>query len=273
MISLISNLTFAVKLPENLHITEQVKKDIKQVSALKIDKKYKEFVYNKEFAKLLHLDKSKAIKMPKDMYGAGVTIEEVSPETDERFAQYKVKFHLFVKHNDDYALPEDRWGDWFGASKMQDEIEQVIGKDEVPLNQDFMMDYNMRSFIGNDDLASNENIPDNYYVRAGSLVLNKYQKNAYNGIDYISYGIDGPNFPKFNQNISIWLRKSNGRDYRYSSSGPTIAKDFYNFQIPKILRKNSCNYSQKAYLQNIWNLSLEYDLNTFLSSNDFFCKE
>ena len=81
-ISLISSLSFAVKLPENISISDELKKDIKEVSALKIDKKYKDFVYNKEFAKLLKLNESKAIKMPKDMYATGVTIEEVSPETE-----------------------------------------------------------------------------------------------------------------------------------------------------------------------------------------------
>jgi len=270
-ISLISNLTFAVNLPENLQISDQVKKDIKQVSALKIDKKYKEFVYNKEFAKLLHLDESKAIKMPKEMYGAGVTIEEVAPETDERFAQYKVKFHLFVKHNDDYALPEDRWGDWFGASRMHKEIEEVVGQNEIPLNQDFMMDYTMRSFIGNDDLESNDNIPGNYYISAGSALFDKYQKNAYKGIDYISYAIRSSSVPKGHKNISIWLRKKNGPDYGYSSSGPKVAKYFYNFQFPNTLLKKSCKYLQKVYLQNRWNLSMEYHISYLENKNDYQC--
>ena len=67
IISLISNITYSVNLPENLKLTEQNKKDIAKVTALKIDKKYKAFVYNKEFAEILHIDKNQAITMPKDM--------------------------------------------------------------------------------------------------------------------------------------------------------------------------------------------------------------
>lgn len=252
-ISLISNISFAANLPESLSIPDNIKKEIVQVSALKIGKKHKEFVYNKEFADLLQIDKSKAIKMPKDMYAAGITFEEESSETDKKYVEYKVKFHIFVKHNDDYALPDDSWGDWYASMKMQRDMRDLVGKTEVYPDNDFRMKYSMNSFISNDYLEVDENIDDNYYIRAGSAIYDKYQKNVYKNIDYISYYIFSGSIPKANKNISIWIKKRKGPDFKYSSSGPKIAKDFYHFSLPNQLKKNSCKYMQKVYLEYNWN--------------------
>ena len=196
--------------------------------------------------------------MPKDMYAAGITVEEESPETDKKYAEYKVKFHIFVKHNDDYALPDDSWGDWYGSMKMRRDIEDLIGESDVYPNNKYRIKYSMNSFISDDYLETNEKIDDNYYIRAGSAIYDTYQKNAYKNIDYISFYIFSSSIPKLNKNISIWIKKKEGPDFRYSSSGPTIAKDFYHFSLPNKLKKNACKYMQKIYL--------EYNFNEVLSN-------
>lgn len=246
----IKNL-FAVKIPEDLDITDSIKQDIEKISKLKIDKKFSSFVYDAEFAKQAELDIKKAVKLPENMHGAGISVVEYKPETDKRFAEYNCRIHFILKNKDDYWLPKDSYGSWFDIRNISDGIEELTGADNVQFGY-VAQDYSMRSFIGN----VTKNSTANMQIRAGSIILNKYMKNIYPGMTYVEYYKGCSFFPEISEGVSIWLEKNNGPDFQVQTAIPLLYKFFYEFQLPQKLLLDSCQYIQKAYNQRDWNLAL-----------------
>ena len=235
-------------------ISDEIKKDMAKVQALKIDKVYRSFVYNKEYADILKIDKSKAIVMPKDMYAAGITIDEKKPETETRFAEYDIRLHLFVKHQDDYALPKGDFGDFRAYLKFNSELRDFAHSRELYQYQNVADEFSMKHFISNDDYDIKP-IHDNDYINAGSAFLYRFYRNISPGVDYFEYHFFSDSMQKtaLKQNTSIWIEKEGRPDFQYSSSGVQRAKDFYQFSIPKKLNENKCVFIQKIHMKRHWN--------------------
>ena len=247
----IKNL-FAVKIPEDLDITDSIKQDIEKISKLKIDKKFSTFVYDAEFAKQAELDIKKAVKLPENMHGVGISVVEYKPETEKRFAEYDCKIHFILKNKDDYWLPKDSYGSWFDARNIRDGVEELTGADNAQYGH-IVQDYSMRSFIGN----VTKNATSNMQIRAGSVLLNKYMKNIYTNMTYVEFYHSCGFFPEMNEGISVWIENSTGPDFQVQTATPLLYKFFYEFQIPKKLLINSCKYIQKAAAFIDWNMAIQ----------------
>ena len=247
----IKNL-FAVNIPKDLDITDSIKQDIEKISKLKIDKKFSSFVYDAEFAKQAELDIKKAVKLPENMHGAGISVVEYKPETDKRFAEYNCKIHFILKNKDDYWLPKDSYGSWFDVRNIRDGVEELTGADNAQYGH-IVQDYSMRSFI---DKSFKQSLPNNQ-IMGGSLILSKYLKNIYSDMTYVEYYQSCAFFPEIDKGISVWLEKTHGPNFKIQTATPLFSKFFYELKIPNKILLNSCKYIQKSAALRDWNLALQ----------------
>jgi len=241
----------AVTIPKDLYITDKIKKDIEEVSKLKINKKFSTFAYDSAFAKNAGLDIKKSVKLSENVHGVGISIEELKPETKTRFADYQCNIFFIIKNRNDYWLPKDSFGSWFEARKISDELEEMTGVEYIPYGH-VVNDYSMREFVG----PSAENLPPSKTINGGSVVLEKYIKDIYPGMSYVNFKKYCSSFPEYKTGVSVWLEKSSGPDFQIQTAVPIFSKFFYELNVPNDILKTSCKYIQKSASNKNWNLSI-----------------
>jgi len=223
------------------------KEYIEKLEKLKIKDQVSFFQYDKEFAKAGNLDIKKAVKLPENMHGAGISVVKTNDGDDSEFAEYDCRIHFILKNQKDYWLPKDSYGSWYDIRSIADGIESLTGVDNI-ITGNIREDYS-RPYIG----ASIDNPKPDSMFSAGSVILLKFMKNIYPNMTYVEFGAFCSDSLQISRKPAIWLEKTNGPDYKIDRE-PFLYKYFYQFKIPEALLKQACSYIQKGKTYSDWNI-------------------
>ncbi len=257
LILFISINSFAKNFPPEVIMDEETKETIKTIEQIKIPPEgYRDFYFDETFANIANsqaefpnFDLKKAQKLSPYLHGIGISVKQIKPETKYFFPEYQCRLHLFIEHRDDYWLPPGRHGSWFHYDHLENETSYIIGEERLPIAFIERPDFSMRSFYGNIN-TDDQNEPR----LQGSLILDKYIKNAYENLDYISYEPLCVHLFEQLYKLSIWLEKRSGPDFQFERKFHE-KKDFYIFKFPKKMMKDSCEYIRKATMFDRWSNS------------------
>jgi len=222
------------------------KEYIEKLEKVKIKDQVSFFQYDKEFAKAGNLDIKKAVTLPENMHGAGISVVKIKDGNDSQFEKYDCRIHFILKNQKDYWLPKDSYGSWYDVRAIADGIESLTGVENIKFGK--IVDNYSRQYIG----ASIENPKPNDMFSAGSVILLKFMKNIYPNMTYVEFSSYCGDSLQIERKPAIWIEKISGPDYKIDRE-PFLYKYFYQFKIPKILLKQACPYVQKGATYNDWN--------------------
>jgi len=237
--------SFAITI-EKLKQHPPFKEHIEKLKKLEIKNQVSFFKYDKEFAKAGNLDLKKAIKLPENIHGVGVSVVKIKEPTDSKFIKYDCRIHYILKNKKDYWLPKDSYGSWYDVRAIADGIEAFTGAEQI-ITGHIRDDYS-RQYLG----ASIANPEPNSMFSAGSVILLKFMRNIYPNMTYVEFGTSCSYIPAMHKKPSIWIEKIGGPDYKVQREH-FLYKYFYQLPIPEMILKQACPYIQKGATYNDWN--------------------
>lgn len=248
---------------KQLSVDQNYKEYFDRLDKIKIKDKVIFFKYDANFAKSGNLDLKKAIKLPENMHGIGISILKLSNGNEKKFADYDCRIHLVIKNNSDYWLPNDSYGSWYDIRAIGDEITKITGADNVQYWNSRGSDYAMRTFVGS--VTHKESYAP---IRAGSAIIIKYMKNIFPEMTYLEFAYSCSSFPKIDASPAVWIEKKGGPDFTIERI-PYYYKDFYEFPILEEILHKACPYIQKAATYRDWNIIINSSFIKSLDPKDY----